>query len=253
MFTIGSAELDALLLGYFYPFVRILALATSAPVFSHQSVPRPVRIGLAALVTALVVPVLPAIAPVSPFTAPGILLLVEQILIGIAIGFSMQLAFAAVTLAGDLIGLQMGLSFAAFIDPQHSEQTPVIGSFLAVTLMLVFLSISGHLLLLETLVESFRRFPVALEAIRPLDAAALVRNGALVFSAGLQIALPVVGAMLMTNLTVGLLARTSPQLNLLSVGFPVSLIVGFLMLLLALPALGPGMGALLSHGLAPLR
>src|SRR4051794_19196294 len=110
MFTIGAADLDTALAAFFYPFFRVLALASSAPIFSHESVPRPVRIGLALLVTALVAPTLPSATAVSPFSAAGMLLIIAQLLIGIAMGLAMQVAFATVTLAGDLIGLQMGLS-----------------------------------------------------------------------------------------------------------------------------------------------
>lgn len=253
MFTIGAADLDAALAAFFYPFFRMLALFSSAPVLSHATVPRPVRVGLALLTTAVAVPVLPAIAPISPFSAPGTLLIVEQVLIGIAIGLSMQIAFAAVTLAGDLIGLQMGLSFAAFVDPQNSEQAPLVGSFLSVTLMLVFLSLNGHLTLISTLVDSFQTFPVTTEAVRALDAVRLVRHGADLFAFGLQMALPIVAAMLLTNVTLGMLARTAPQLNLMAVGFSVTLSVGLLMLLLGLPLLAPAFEAVIARGFAVFR
>ncbi|MDQ6620917.1 MAG: flagellar biosynthetic protein FliR [Pseudomonadota bacterium] len=253
MFTIGAVDLDAVLAAFFYPFFRIVALASSAPVLGHSSVPPMVRIALAVLVTAIVAPALPAVAAVSPFGAPGVLLMIEQVLIGLAIGLAMQIAFAAVTLAGDLIGLQMGLSFAAFIDPQNSEQAPLVGSFLSITLMLVFLAINGHLLLIAALVDSFNAFPLRLDAVRGLDAVRLVRSGADLFAFGLQIALPIIGAMLLTNLTLGMLARTSPQLNLLAVGFAVTLSVGLLMLFLELPMLAPGFEHILHRGLTTFR
>lgn len=253
MFNIGAAELDGLLTAFFYPFFRILALASSAPVFAHSSVPNMVRIALAILLTAIVAPTLPAMAAVSPFSAEGILLIFEQVLIGLAIGFAMQIAFATVTLAGDLIGLQMGLSFAAFIDPQNSEQSPLVGSFLSIILMLVFLAINGHLLLIAGVVDSFHVFPLMPDGVHAFDAVRLVRSGADLFAFGLQIALPIIGAMLLTNLTLGMVARTSPQLNLLAVGFAVTLTVGFLMLLLELPLLGPGFENILQRGLTPFR
>jgi len=253
MFTIGAADLDGVLAAFFYPFFRILALASSAPVLSHSSVPRMVRIALSVLVTAIVAPTLPAVPFISPFGAEGVLLIVEQVLIGVAMGLAMQIAFATVTLAGDLIGLQMGLSFAAFIDPQNSEQAPLVGSFLSVTLMLVFLAINGHLLLVAGVVDSFHAFPLVADGARAFDAMRLVRNGADLFAFGLQIALPIIGAMLLTNLTLGMLARTSPQLNLLAVGFAVTLSVGFIMLLVELPLLAPGFENILHRGLTVFR
>ncbi|MEP7205442.1 MAG: flagellar biosynthetic protein FliR [Casimicrobiaceae bacterium] len=253
MFTIGAADLDAALAAFFYPFFRVLALASSAPIFAHPTVPRPVRIGLALLITALVAPILPATPPVSPFSAAGVLLIVEQLLVGIGIGLAMQIAFAAVTLAGDLIGLQMGLSFAAFIDPQNSEQAPLVGSFLSVVLMLVFLAINGHLLLIAALVDSFQTFPLTVDGLRQMDLLRLIRAGAGLFAFGLQIALPVIATMLLTNITLGMLARTSPQLNLLAIGFAVTLSVGLLMLLLGLPLLAPAFEAVIQRGLTPFR
>lgn len=253
MFTIGAADLDAALAGFFYPFFRVLALASSAPLFSHASVPAPLRVGLALLVTALVAPTLPAVAAVSPFSAAGVALIVAQVLIGVAMGLAMQVAFATVTLAGDLIGLQMGLSFAAFIDPQNAEEAPLVGSFLTVVLTLVFLALNGHLLLIAALVDSFHLFPLDPAALRALDMMRLVTAGADLFALGLQIALPVIGTMLLANITLGMLARTSPQLNLLAIGFTVTLSVGLLMLLVGLPLLAPAFENVIRRGLLPFH
>ena len=147
MISFTAADIEVWLAAFLYPFLRILALMSSAPLFSHESVPVMVRIGLAFGITFVVSAALPAAPFVSPLTAAGGLLVVvfQQVLVGLAIGLAMQLVFAAVTLAGDLIGLQMGLSFAAFVDPLNAEQTPLVGGFLSLILMLVFLAINGHL------------------------------------------------------------------------------------------------------------
>lgn len=250
--TVSAAELDAWLAGFFYPFVRIVALATSAPLFSHGSVPRPTRIGLAVLITLLVAPTLPAVPFVSPFSGPGVLLIVQQVLIGVAIGLTMQIIFAAVELAGELIGLQMGLSFATFINAD-SDQVPIVGSFLAVTLMLVFLALNGHLLLIAGLVDTFRSFPLdGVQGLVAFDARALVLAGRDLFSLGVTLALPVIAAMLLANLALGVLTRTAPQLNLFAVGFPVTLATGLAMLALALPFLVPAMEVAVMRGLSLL-
>jgi len=124
MITFGSADIEAWAATFLYPFLRILALMSSAPLFSHASVPVPLRVGLALAITAIVALAAPAAPFVSPFSAAGGILIVQQIVVGVAIGLAMQLVFAAVTLAGDLIGLQMGLSFAAFVDPQNASRHP---------------------------------------------------------------------------------------------------------------------------------
>src|SRR5439155_11312656 len=252
MITIGAADLNAWLAAFFYPFFRIAALASTAPLLSHPSVPRQARVALALLMTVLVAPTLPAVAPISPFSTVGLILIVEQVLAGMALGFTMQIAFAAVELAGDVIGLQMGLSFAAFIDPQNSEQTPLIGGFFSLTLMLVFTAINGHLLLLGALIDSFRAFPMSVEGVHWYDWQRLASAGSQLFAAGLQIALPVIGAMMLANLALGVLTRTAPQLNLFAVGFPVTLAVGLLMLLLGLPYLMPMLESVVYGGLEVL-
>jgi len=248
MFALTAADLDFWLAAYLYPFVRILALFSSAPLLSHASVPVRVRIGLAALMTVLVAPGLPAIAAVSPYSLPGMLLLVQQVLVGVAIGFSIQIVFAAVSLAGDLIGLQMGLSFASFIDPARNEETPIVGSFLGVFLMLLFFSVNGHLVLLAAIAGSFDAVPIGIANLHWLAWRPLVDAGALIFASGLQIALPVIAALILVNLALGVLTRTAPQLNLFAVGFPVTLMVGMLVLLLAMPRLFPLLNAVLEQG-----
>jgi flagellar biosynthetic protein FliR len=241
MFTITTAELDAWIGAFVFPFFRLAAVAGTAPLLSHPSVPRRVRIGLALLLTVIVAPTLPATAPVSPFSAPGAMLLLQQVMIGCAIGFVMQFAFAAVTLAGDMIGLQMGLSFASLVDPQHAEQVPIIGGFLSVILMLVFTAMNGHLMMLAALADSFTAFPLRADVLAHLDWGRLAAGAGVIFASGLQIALPVIAALLLVSLALGVLTRTAPQLNLFAIGFPVTLVVGLLMLMLAMPYIMPAL------------
>ena len=252
MLTLTSAQIEAMMGAFFWPFVRVLALVMSAPVFGHRSVPRRVKVGLAALITLLVAPGLPAPPPLSQDDA--FLLLIQQMLIGIALGFAMQVAFAAVQLAGDLIGMQMGLSFANFIDPQHSGQSPVLGMMLGLFATLIFLSIDGHLLLVAALAESFRLAPIGLEPLWGARWAGLLGWGGQLFRIGLHLALPLLAAMLAVNIALGILTRAAPQLNLFSIGFPVALIAGIAMFALLLPYLGGPIQAVLLEALhLPLR
>jgi flagellar biosynthetic protein FliR len=247
MFTIGAADLDAWLAAFFYPFARVAALCATAPVLSDTGMPQTIRIGLAFVVTVVVAPALAPVA-VPPLSAAGVALLVEEILIGTAIGFAMQIAFAAVTMAGDMIGLQMGLSFATFVDPEHSEPAPLIGSFLTVLLTLYFLALNGHLQAIAALADSFRVLPVG-ATLKLDDVHALLAAGAGIFATGLRIALPVIAAILIANLTLGMLMRTAPQVNLLAIGFPLTLALGFAVLALMLPTLAPTFDAVIASGL----
>jgi flagellar biosynthetic protein FliR len=244
MFTVSGAALQAWIATFFYPFFRILALCGSAPLLGHKGVPQRVRIGLALLLTVLILPTLDPVPAVTPLSAAGVLLLLQQLIIGFALGFTLQLVFAAVELAGEVIGLQMGLSFASFIDPTNSgQQSPVTGSFMTLLMMLVFLSVNGHLLLLAGLADSFHTLPPYHAALPALDFHAIAAAAGRLFADGLQLALPLVGTMLLVNLALGVLTRTAPQLNLFAVGFPITLIVGLLVMWLALPWMLPAMEA----------
>jgi flagellar biosynthetic protein FliR len=250
MIGIGADDLEFWLSAFLYPFFRMLALMSSAPLLSQASVPVPTRLGLAVLLTVLVAPTLPAGATISPFSVVGVLLIFQQVIVGVALGFSMQLAFSAVELAGNMIGLQMGLSFAVFIDPQNSTQSPIVGSFLSMILTLLFLAINGHLMMISAVVDSFRAVPIGIDASHTYHWLQLASAGSQVFVSGLQIAMPIIGAMMLANLTLGVLTRTAPQLNLFAVGFPVTIIVGLLMLLLGMPYLMPELEKVLYLGLS---
>ena len=252
MFTLGAGDLDAWLAGFFFPFARIAALVMTAPILSDAATPQQVRAGLALVITIVIAPTLPPIA-LSPFSAAGILLLFEQILVGAAIGFAMQVAFAAVTMAGDMIGLQMGLSFASFVDPEHNEPAPIIGSFLSILLMLYFLSMNGHLQMIAALNDTFQGIPVTGGHLRLGDISALLTAAGDIFATGFRISLPVIATMLMANLTLGMLMRTAPQVNLLAIGFPLTLALGFIVLTLMLPALTINFDGVIAHGLTLLR
>jgi flagellar biosynthetic protein FliR len=245
MVTFVSTQLEALLAAYAWPFVRVLALVSAAPVLGHRAVPQRVKVGLALLITALIAPGLPA--PPALGSPEAFAVLLQQVLVGIAIALAMHVAFAAVSLAGDLIGLQMGLSFATFVDPAHSNQTPMLGSFLGLLAILVFFAIDGHLMLVAALAESFRLVPVRPAPLAGDTLAGLAGTGSALFRVGLHLALPVLTAMLACNLALGVLMRAAPQLNLFAVGFPITLVVGFVMLALLLPVLaGPLERALLA-------
>jgi flagellar biosynthetic protein FliR len=188
---------------------------------------------------------MPAVAPGS---AMGMLILAYQIVIGLAIGFALRLVFVAVEMAGDLIGLQMGLGFAMFYDPGNVQHTPILGQFLGLLATLIFLSINGHLLIISALVDSFHTLPITVEPMQGGFFQTLARHGAIIFAAGLQLALPLIVTMLVVNLSLGVLTRAAPQLNIFAVGFPVTLAIGFAALVLTLPYFAPVFQRLLDQG-----
>ncbi len=251
MLTLTSAQLDAWVAAFVWPFLRVLAFIGTAPLLHDRAVPARVKVGLAAAVAAAIAPSLPA-APAS-LSAPGALLLIaQQVLIGVALGWSLRIVFAAVELAGDLVGLQMGLAFAGFIDPASGHPSPMVGSFLALLATLIFLAIDGHLVMIAALGESFRAVPVGAEGAPLTDPARLVATGATLFRIGLELALPALVTMLLVNLALGVLARAAPQLNVFAVGFPATLLVGFAALAAALAAFGPAVTAALEAAVAAM-
>ncbi len=249
MISVTSAQLDAWIMLIAWPLTRILALIASAPFTGNQQFPGTAKIGLAVLLTILVAPTLPAAPSVSPASAHGLLLLVRELLLGVAMGLAMRAVMSAVSMAGDIIGLQMGLGFAQFFDPQNGSQVPVVGQFLTLLAMLVFLSINGHLMLLATLVESFRGVPSEAPVSMATGAMALVQWGAIIVQAAVHMSLPVVATLLITNSALAVLTRASPQLNIFAIGFPVTLGIGFISILLVLPYMVPGFERLFEQGL----
>ena len=164
-------------------------------------------------------------------------------------GLAMRVIFAAVEAAGEIAGLQMGLGFATLIIPESDGSTLVIGQFLGLLAALMFLSIDGHLMMIDTLNESFVAFPVSSQPFSAGGLALLADWGGKIFAAGVWLSLPLIAVLLISNLALGILTRASPQLNLLSVGFPITLGVGMAALLLSLPHFVPSLLQLVSEGM----
>jgi len=251
MISVTTAQLNAWLAAFAWPLARILSLIASAPVIGNPSLPRRVKIGLALLITMVVAPLVATPAGIEPASLPGLLVLAQQILIGLAMGFAMHVVFHATEMAGEIIGLQMGLGFATLYDYSVPGQIPVIGQYMGIIMSLVFLAINGHLLLLSALVQSFQALPIA-----PMTAAsglhALVDWASAIFSYGLALSLPLLAALLITNVALGVLSRAAPQLNLFAVGFPATILIGMLMLGLALPYFAPMLERLWEDGLSAM-
>ena len=253
MIAIDSAQLDAWLALFIFPLTRILALLATAPVLNNAALPRRIRLVAGLALAMAMVPALPPPPPITAGSWLGLTVIVEQLLIGSMMGFALRIAFAAIDVAGELIGLQMGLSFATFFDPVAGGQTPVITQFLGLLTALFFLAMNGHLLAIYLLAESFTVLPIGNLPFQAISLAALVKAAAMMFSLGVLLALPLITALLVTNLALGVLSRVAPALNLFAVGFPVTLALGFLILLMCLPYIGAAMEPVFSRGFATLE
>ncbi|WP_114193459.1 flagellar biosynthetic protein FliR [Edaphovirga cremea] len=238
MLTFDSGQLSLWLTTFFWPLVRILALLSTAPVFNEKQIPKKVKLGLGVLITLLVAPSLPPVET-TIFSIGGIWLAAQQVIIGATLGLTMQLAFAAVRMAGEVIGLQMGLSFATFFDPTGGPNMPVLARLLNLLAMLLFLTFDGHLWLISLLADSFHTLPVQSEPLNGNGFLALSQAGSLIFINGLMLALPIITLLLTLNMALGLLNRMTPQLSVFVIGFPVTLTIGILTLGFMMPLLAP--------------
>ncbi len=234
MLTVTSVQLNVWLASFLWPFCRIAALLAASPLFGARGIPTTVKVLLAFSVTVVVIPLLPSMPEMSPTSAEGMLILVQQMMIGFGMGMVVRLAFSAAEMGGHIMGLQMGLGFATFFDPQNGTQVPLLGQFFGITAMLLFLGFNGHLMIISALVESFNTLPVGM-FIALKNWKALAMAGGSIFSWGLLISMPVLAAVMMANVALGVLTRAAPQLNIFAVGFPVTLGLGFIVLAFSLP------------------
>jgi flagellar biosynthetic protein FliR len=228
MLSFTTAQINVWIVAFIYPVTRILAFAASAPFLNNAGLPRRIRLLLGLALTVAIVPSLPPMPNVVPTSGQGILILVQQILIGVGMGFSMRMVFAGIEMAGQLIGNQMGLGFATFYDPLSTSQTVVIANFSTMLATLLFLSLNGHLVYFATLAQSFQSVPVSTIPIAAIGWKTIVLSAQKIFIIGVVLSLPVVTALLITNLALGVLNKAAPQLNLFAVGFPITLGLGFL-------------------------
>ncbi|PWC22147.1 flagellar biosynthetic protein FliR [Brenneria roseae subsp. roseae] len=238
MIEFDSQSYSEWMVQYFWPFVRLLALVATAPILSEREINFRVKIGLSLLITFLIAPHI-ELNSTPIFSAAGIWLLLQQLIIGITLGLTMQLAFAVFRIAGEVIGLQMGLSFATFFDPSGGPNMPVLARFLNLLAMLLFLTFDGHLWLISLLSDSFHTLPISGGLLDTNVFLSIARAGSIIFINGLMLALPIITLLLMISLALGILNRVSPQLSVFVIGFPVTLTIGIFTIGLLIPLIAP--------------
>lgn len=237
MITLSEAQLAAWISPIFWPFIRVLAVFTSAPVFSSRVFPVRARVALAFLIALASQASFPD-APIVGFNDPRALgVLVQQVGVGLSIGFAVRLVFAAVELAGEVVGFQMGLNFASFFDPSMGSQTSAVARFFGQIATLLFVVMNGHLMVLMAVNKSFVAFPVDQNFLQAMAQMQLYKLGTDLFASALWIALPMVGMLMFANLALGIISRVAPQLNIFAIGFPITLVVGLVGIAFTLPML----------------
>jgi flagellar biosynthetic protein FliR len=237
MIEFTEAQLLAWVTPLLWPFLRTLAVFSSMPVLGTRTVPMRVRVALAALVALATQASLPPM-PVVPLDSPlAFVLVAQQVVIGLTLGFAVRVVFAAIEFAGEFVGLQMGLNFAGFFDPVSASAGTATGRFYGTMVAWLFVVINGHLLVLAALLQSFSAFPVGPEPFAFLRQTGPQHWGAEIFRIGLWIALPMIAMLLFVNLVLGVISRVAAQINIFAIGFPVTLGVGLIGTLISLPLL----------------
>lgn len=237
MISLTEAQIVEWLSPILWPFLRVLAVFTATPVFSSRAFPLRAKIGLAFLIAYAAQASMPN-QPVIGIDGPQALgAVIQQVGIGLAIGFTVRLVFGAFELAGQVVGFQMGLGFAAFFDLSTSAQSSAMGRFYANMAALLFIALNGHLMVLMAVVHSFVAFPVDQNFLLALSAMKLYDLGADLISSAFWIALPVVAMLMFANLALGIVSRVAPQMNIYAIGFPVTLVVGMVGVAATLPML----------------
>lgn len=236
-----------------FVMVRVGAAFVAAPVFGNVSVPLQVRVVLTGAVGVLVLGMHEVTPPPQVFAVATFLAIAAEALVGLALGFILQIAFAAPLIAGEVIGGSMGIGFANMVDPNTGRSSPAIGQFLSILLTLLFLSIDGHLVLVDTVARSYTALPPGAAWLASGQLRDIALFGGYAFFAGLLLALPVGFLLLCLNLVVGMISRSAPALNLFSIGLPASLAVGVIAMAAAFPAMGDYMLVVVREGLEAAR
>lgn len=246
MVTFSEAQLMGWLSAVIWPFLRVLALMTSAPGFATRAIPMRVKIGLSFLVALSVWGLVPGVATVRIDSPGAVAAALQQVSIGLAVGFVARLIVATAELAGELIGLQMGLNFAAFFDPVANTQSSAVSRLFGQIALMLLVIANVHIVLLMVVVRSFEYFPVSADGLSAIRGLHLHELGAEVFAGAFWIAIPVIALLMFANLVLGFISRIAPQMNIYSIGFPVTVVLGMFALTGIVPALEEPMAAVTS-------
>lgn len=247
--TLSAADVSIWVGRVWWPMLRVGGFALTAPVLSETVIPGKIKIVLTVALAFLLAPLAQVPAALSIFSGAGLLAAVQELLIGVSIGMVVALTFEALIFAGQSISLTMGLGFATLVDPQRGANTTVLGQMFMIFGILTYLAINGHLVLLGALAQSFQTLPIGVAHIDQRFLISVVLWGAHVFESGLLIALPAVISLVIVNMALGVVTRAAPQLNLFGIGFTITLLCGFFVLIVGMDGIMTGITRLINSAL----
>jgi len=229
VFAINVVAIADLVSAFLLPFVRISSFFLAAPIFGAQLVPSRIKIIMAVLITALLYPVIPDVPKVDALSLANVVMVVQQVGIGLGMAFILQVLMQVFVLAGQMAAMQIGLGFASMMDPVNGVSVTVISQFHLMLITLLYVSMNGHLASFLVFVESFVMMPIGAD-IGAEFFWTLASWMSWCFGAALLIALPAVTALLIVNGSLGIVSRAAPQLNIFSIGFPMMVLLGLVVL-----------------------
>jgi flagellar biosynthetic protein FliR len=228
--NITEGQILSTLASFIWPFIRIGSMFISIPVFSIRALPAKIRVIVALFITLVVVPLLPSPPDIEIFSYQGFMVTLQQLAIGLSTGFVLQMVFSVMLLGGQSIAYSMGLGFASMVDPASGVQVPVVSQVFIVSANLMFLSVNGHLLLIEMLVESFNTLPVGIIGLNLNDLWSIISWSSQIFAGGVLLAMPIMAALLFVNISFGVAARAAPQIQIFAVGIPITIMLGLVLI-----------------------
>lgn len=232
--VIQAEQILALMALYILPFARLSGFLMTISVIGSRNISAKFRMLLALSITFLVVPVIPESPPIMLFSVQSFLLVIEQTLIGIALGFVSRLMLETFVIGAQVIAMQSGLGFASLVDPANGNSVPALGQFFLMMTTLMFLSVDGHLVMTRLVVESFTSFPIGSSYSIIEMFMQLIEWSKWIFAAALIMAIVSIASLLIVNIAFGVMTRAAPQINVFAVGFPLTMVAGLILIWLTL-------------------
>lgn len=227
--TINQFLADLLL-----PFMRISGLFAAMVGISAKTVPNNVKVLLGLFLTLLIMPMIPPSPVAEMFSVATFVLVIQQLIIGIAIGFVSTMVLNSFVLAGQVVAMQTGLGFASIVDPVNGINVPAVGQFYLILATLLFWALDGHLAMIRMIVLSFEAFPIGKAWWSPEQFREIAHWGGWMFISALTLSLAPIVSLLIVNLSFGVMTKAAPQLNIFSIGFSIAQIMGLIIIWLTL-------------------
>lgn len=251
--VISEAMIVEWVAGFLWPLFRVMGFFMAVPLLGSQTLPSNVRLLLSLVVTLAILPMVPAVPQIDLISIEAFLVIFQQVLIGVAFGFVIQVVYQVFALAGQMYAMQAGLGFASMADPANGVNTTVVAQFLVIGANLLFVTMGGHLALIQILADSFRMIPIGYSGIDREFFWELINMGGWMFASAFLIVIPGVTALLMVQAGLGIVTRAAPQLNIFSLGFPFMMTFSLLIAWIGLTTLTPHFENVFEFGLSFLN